>query len=65
MLNDDSLRWFAAGVSYGDDGRNMGTSGELNGVCPFGGDGFVDPPEQCDDGGTDPDDGCDPYCFHE
>ena len=63
-LNDDPLRWCASVELYGDGG-NTGTPGAGNGICPFCGDGFVDPPEQCDDGGTEPDDGCDPYCFVE
>ncbi len=32
---------------------------ELDGVC---GDGIVGADEECDDGGTDPDDGCSPAC---
>jgi cysteine-rich repeat protein len=63
-LNDAPASWCASSEPYGD-GTNMGSPGELNGICPICGDSFVEPPEECDDGGTEPDDGCDPYCFFE
>jgi cysteine-rich repeat protein len=63
-LNDTSAAWCAS-LEFYDEGPNRGTPGASNGFCPVCGDGFVDPPEECDDGGRAGGDGCDGFCFSE
>lgn len=63
-LNDSAEAWCASLELY-DEGPNRGSPGEGNGFCPVCGDGFVDQPEECDDGGRAGGDGCDGFCLAE
>lgn len=59
--NDSSGAWCNAYADYGVP-PNTGTPGAPNPVCAVCGDGVIELPEECDDGGRDPGDGCDEFC---
>lgn len=62
--NDSSTVWCGAYGDY-DDSPNTGTPGGPNPACAVCGDGRLEIPEECDDGGRDPGDGCDEFCVRE